>query len=482
MAEEDALARALDLARGYVASCTRRPVWATATLRELRAALGGPIPATPIDPTDVIDALARAAEPGLVTTTGPRYFGFVTGGALPATVAAEWLTAVWDQPASLYVMSPAAAVVEEVAAGWLIDLLGLPVVCSVGFVTGCHMANFTALAVARHELLRRAGWDVETDGLQGAPQLRVIVGDEVHVSVIGALRLLGIGSKQVVRVAADEQGRMRPDALEAAFSGHRSVAQGSSTNDVAQGFSPANAPTIVCAQAGNVNTGAFDPLDAIADVTSRHQAWLHVDGAFGLWAAASGALKHHVRGIERADSCATDAHKWLNVPYDSGLVFVAHPEAHRAAMSLSAAYLVRSPEEPREPMDWVPESSRRARGFAVYAALRSLGRSGVADLVDRCCRLARRFADRLGQEPSIRILNDVVLNQVLVRVVPAAGDANAATRAALRLVQEEGVCWLGGSRWHDMDAMRISVSNWSTTDEDIDRSADSIIRAVRQQA
>jgi glutamate/tyrosine decarboxylase-like PLP-dependent enzyme len=322
--------------------------------------------------------------------------------------------------------------------------------------------------------------------------------------------MLGIGSRQIVRVAADDQGRMRPDALEAAFADTPTVrlkpdttvtgvanvagvAQGS-TRNVAQGFpgppkrfereggSPANTPTIVCAQAGNVNTGAFDPLDAIADVTSRHQAWLHVDGAFGLWAAASDTLKHHVRGIERADSCATDAHKWLNVPYDSGLVFVAHPAAHRAATSLSAAYLVRSPEEPREPMDWVPESSRRARGFAVYAALRSLGRSGVADLVDRCCRLARRFADRLRQEPTIRILNEVVLNQVLVRIEPAHGDADAATREALRLVQEERVCWLGGSRWHDMDAMRISVSNWSTTEEDIDRSADSIIRAARQQA
>ena len=495
MAEHDPLARALALARGYAASRAGRPVWATATLADLRGALGGPLPAAPIDPTDVIDALARAAEPGLVTTTGPRYFGFVTGGALPATVAAEWLTAVWDQPASLYVLSPAAAVVEEVAGAWLLDLLGLPPGCSVGFVTGCHMANFTALAAARHELLRRAGWDVEADGFQGAPRLRVIVGDEVHVSVVGALRMLGIGSRQIVRVAADDQGRMRPDALEAALAsagpgapvagaGAENAAPGASsaapgTSSVARGFSPASPPTIVCAQAGNVNTGAFDPLDAVADLAGRHGAWLHVDGAFGLWAAVSPTLKHHVRGIARADSCATDAHKWLNVPYDSGLVFVAHPAAHRAAMSLSAAYLVRSPEEPREPMDWVPESSRRARGFAVYAALRSLGRSGVADLVDRCCRLARRFADRLRQEPSIRILNDVVLNQVLVRVVPASGDPGAATRGALRLVQEEQICWLGGSRWHDMEAMRISVSNWSTTEEDIDRSADSIIRAAR---
>jgi glutamate/tyrosine decarboxylase-like PLP-dependent enzyme len=462
LASEDALGRALAIARAYVASRGDRPVWPETTLHELRAALGGPLPADPVDPADVVDALARAAEPGLVTTTGPRYFGFVTGGALPATVGVEWLTAVWDQPASLYVLSPAASVVEEVAGAWLLELLGLPAGASIGFVTGCHMANVTALAAARHELLRRAGWDVEADGLQGSPRLHVIVGDEVHVSVIGALRMLGIGSRHVVRAPADDQGRMRPEALAAALT-------------------RVDGPAIVCAQAGNVNTGAFDPLDAIADVTSRHtNAWLHVDGAFGLWAAASGGLRHLVGGIERADSCATDAHKWLNVPYDSGLVFVAHPAAHRAAMSLNAAYLMRSPDEPREPMDWTPESSRRARGFAVYAALRSLGRSGVADLVDRCCRLARRCADRLRAEPTIQILNDVVLNQVLVRVVPPSGDADAATRDALRLVQEERVCWLGATRWHGMDAMRISVSNWSTTDADIDRSADAIIRAVNR--
>ena len=344
MAEQDALDRALDLARHYAASRQDRPVRARATLHELRAALGGPLPATPIDPADVIEAMARAADPGLVTTTGPRYFGFVTGGALPATVAAEWLTAVWDQPASLYVLSPAAAVVEEVAGAWLIELLGLRAGCSVGFVTGCHMANFTALAAARHELLRRTGWEVEADGLQGAPRLRVLVGDDVHVSVIGALRMLGIGSRQIVRVEADDQGRMKPAALAAALS-----APGPPKRDAREGGA------IVCAQAGNVNSGAFDPLDAIADVAGRHAAWLHVDGAFGLWAAASSTLRHHLRGIDRADSCATDAHKWLNVPYDSGLVFVANPAAHRAAMSLSAAYLVRSPDDPREPMDWVPE-------------------------------------------------------------------------------------------------------------------------------
>jgi glutamate/tyrosine decarboxylase-like PLP-dependent enzyme len=460
VAEEDALDRALAAARGYIASRRERPVWPQTTLSALRETLAVPLPERPVDASTVVDALARGAEPGLVTTTGPRYFGFVTGGALPATIATEWLTTAWDQNAGLYVMSPSASVVEEAAGRWLVDLLGLRPGCSIGFVTGCHMANFTGLAAARHDLLRRLGWDVEADGLQAAPPLRVIVGDEVHVSTVGSLRLLGFGSRQLVRIGVDDQGRMKPERLAAALEA-------------------ADGPTIVCAQAGNVNSGAFDPLDQIADLAAAHGAWLHVDGAFGMWAAASEGLRHHVRGIDRADSCATDAHKWLNVPYDSGLVFTAHPAAHRAAMSMSAAYLTRSPEEPREPMDWTPESSRRARGFSVYAAIASLGRSGVADLVDRCCRLARRFADRLRQEPTIQILNEVVLNQVLVRVVPPAGDADAATQEALRLVQEERVCWLGGSRWHGMDAMRISVSNWSTTEEDIDRSADSIIRAVR---
>jgi glutamate/tyrosine decarboxylase-like PLP-dependent enzyme len=472
VADEDALGRALAIARAYIAARGDRPVWPTTTLDELRAALGGALPAKTIDPAQVIVALARAVEPGLVETTGPRYFGFVTGGALPATVAAEWLTAAWDQNVGLFVMSPAGAVVEEVAGTWLRDLLGLPVSSSVGFVSGCHMANFTGLAAARHEMLRRAGWDVEADGLQGAPPLRVLVGGEVHVSVLGALRYLGIGSRQVRRIDVDAQGRMLPEALAAA------LASG-------------GGPTIVCAQAGNVNTGAFDPFETIVDLAHVHGAWVHVDGAFGLWAAASPALRHHVTGVGRADSWATDAHKWLNVPYDSGLVFVAHPAAHRAAMSFSAAYLMRSGDEPREAMDWTPESSRRARGFAVYAALRSLGRSGVADMIERCCRLARRFADRLSAEPSLRILNDVVLNQVLVRVEPAGDparglsratnvEADAATRDALKRVQDERVCWLGGTRWHGMDAMRISVCNWSTRDEDVDRSADSIIRAVRQ--
>ena len=318
MAEKDALDLAAAAARAYAASRDDRPVWPTTTLAELRQALGGPLPEASSDPATIIEQLIRAADPGIVTTTGGRYFGFVTGGALPATVAAEWLNASWDQNAGLYVMSPAMAVVEEVAGRWLLDVLQLPANASVGFVTGAHMANFTALAAARHELLRRAGWDVEADGLRRAPRLRVIAGDEAHVSVAGALRYLGVGAREVVRVAADDQGRMRADALE------RELAQ-------------SNDPAIVCAQAGNVNTGAFDPFEAIAAATHAHGGWLHVDGAFGLWASASNALRHHTRGVDQADSWATDAHKWLNVPYDSGLAFTAHPAAHQAAMSVAAA-------------------------------------------------------------------------------------------------------------------------------------------------
>ena len=461
MAAEDALERALTFARTYLAAREQRPVWPTTTLADLRNALISELADGSADPTAVIEHLIAAVDPGTVSTTGPRYFGFVTGGALPAAAAAEWLNAVWDQNTGLYVMSPAMAVVEEVAGTWLRELLRLPPGASIGFVTGCHMANFTALAAARHELLRRLGWDVERDGLQRAPRLRVIAGDEAHASVLGALRYLGIGSAEVQRLAADDQGRMRADALKAILA--------QSTD-----------PTIVCAQAGNVNTGAFDPFDAIADLTQAHGAWLHIDGAFGLWAAASPVLRQLANGVERADSWATDAHKWLNVPYDSGLVFTAHPSAHQAAMSTSAAYLTRSADEPRECFDWVPESSRRARGLAIYAALRSLGRSGVSELIERCVRLARRFADRLRTESRLQILNDVVLNQVLVRVSgPTAELSDTATTSALRSVQNERICWLGGTIWHGMSAMRISVSNWSTTEHDVDISADSIIRAVR---
>jgi glutamate/tyrosine decarboxylase-like PLP-dependent enzyme len=352
-------------------------------------------------------------------------------------------------------------VVEEVAAGWVLELLGLPNTASVGFTTGCSMANFTALAAARHAVLARVGWDVETQGLFGAPEIEVVTGEEAHATILSALQMLGLGRDRVKRVAMDAQGRMVPEAL----------------REILAGVAGGSGPLIVCAQAGNVNTGSFDPLEEIVPLVRERGGWLHVDGAFGLWAGAVPSLSHLVRGAEQADSWATDAHKWLNVPYDSGIVIVAHPEPHRAAMTISAAYLAQAEGCERDPFDWVPEFSRRARGFTVWAALRSLGRSGVKDLVERCCALARRFAERLESEPGVEILNEVVLNQVLVRFSsPNGGDADALTREVIARVQADGTCWLGGTTWHGRAAMRISVSNWSTTEGDVDVSAAAILR------
>jgi glutamate/tyrosine decarboxylase-like PLP-dependent enzyme len=421
------------------------------------------LPAGGADPAAVIEHLAAAADAGLVASAGPRYFGFVIGGSLPAALAADWLATVWDQDAGLYACGPAAAVVEEVAAGWLLDLFALPAAASVGFVTGGQMANFTGLAAGRHAVLDRAGWDVEEDGLIGAPAVNVVIGEEAHVTILTALRMLGLGSRRVVRVAADGQGRIRVDELRSTLA-------------------RLEGPTIVCAQAGNVNTGGFDPVGEIADIAHERGGWVHVDGAFGLWAATSPQLRHLVRGVDRADSWATDGHKWLNVPYDCGIAIVRDAAAHKAAMTGRASYLVQSRGAERDPQDWTPEFSRRARGFAVYAALKSLGRDGVTALVERCCRLARRMADRLAAAPGARILNEVVLNQVLVRFEPTNGvDADAFTKAVVARVQREGTCWMAGSRWHGLDAMRISVSNWSTTEADIDRSAEAILAAARAE-
>ena len=436
-----------------------RAVAPIATAEELRKVLGGPLPDGPRDPHLVVAELARAADPGMMATPGGRFFGFVIGGSLPAALAADWLTSAWDQNAGLYVAAPAASVVEEVCGAWLIELFGLPQQVSYGLVTGCQMANFTALAAARHSVLEAADWDVEADGLSGAPPIRIIVGEERHVTIDRALRFLGLGTANLRRVPADGQGRMRVDAL----------------NDA---LVESSGPTIVCAQAGNVNTGAVDPLRAICDAAREADAWVHVDGAFGMWATTSPTLRHLVEGIERADSWATDAHKWLNVPYDCGLVFCAHPAAHRAAMGSHASYLVHSEGHERDELDWNPEASRRARGFPVYAALRSLGRSGVADLIDRCCAHARRFAEALAREPEVEVLNDVVLNQVLVRFLDPGGDHDARTRAVVKAAQEDGTCWLGGTTWQGKVAMRISVSNWSTTTEDVDRSVAAILRAA----
>jgi glutamate/tyrosine decarboxylase-like PLP-dependent enzyme len=461
----EVLRQACELALSFLAGLPDRPVGERATLGELRARLAGPLPESGREPAGVLRELAAGADPGLVGSAGPRYFGFVIGGGLPAALGADWLTSTWDQNAGTYSVSPAAAVVEEVAASWLLELLGLPATASVGFVTGCQMAHVTALAAARHALLARAGWDVEERGLAGAPQLRILAGAEAHVSVFRALRLLGLGTRDVERVESDGQGRMDPRALARRL-------------DIEHG-----APTLVCAQVGNVNTGACDPLADIAALARQHGAWLHVDGAFGLWAAASPRFRHLVAGAVLADSWATDAHKWLNVPYDSGIVAVADSGAHRAAMTATASYLVQN--EGRDSLDWVPEFSRRARGFTIYAALGALGRGGVAAVVERCCDLARLMSERLAAQPGVEVLNEVVLNQVLVRFHPPAEGAGPAadelTRAVIRRVQRQGVCWLGGTTWHGMAAMRISVCNWSTTADDVELSAAAILSALREE-
>jgi len=460
-ADADLLQRTTELALEFLEGLPHRRVGPTVPLEELRAALGGPLPEQGEDPLATVERLARAADPGLVGMAGPRYFGFVIGGHLPAALAADWLTSTWDQNATLYVSAPSNSVAEEAASGWLLEILQLPRAASVGFTTGCMMANFTALAAARHAVLARRGWDVETRGLYGAPEIDVVIGDEAHVTIHAALQMLGLGRDRVKRVPTDGQGRMETAAL-------REV------------LKDRHGPLIVCAQAGNVNTGAFDPLDEIATAVREHAGWLHVDGAFGLWANASPALAHLARGAEKADSWATDGHKWLNVPYDSGIVIVNDPAAHRAAMTIAAPYLVQTEGRERDPFDYVPEFSRRARGFTVWAALRSLGRAGIADLVGRCCALARRFVEILRQEPGVEILNDVVLNQVLVRFHPlGGGDADAFTRQVITRVQEDGTCWLGGTTWHGVAAMRISVSNWSTTAADVEESAGAILRAAR---
>ncbi|MEX2211835.1 MAG: pyridoxal-dependent decarboxylase [Gaiellaceae bacterium] len=432
------------IAADYLESLAERDVFPDVTPEELREALGGPLPEEPLAAGEVVSQLAAAAGRGVVAMGSGRYFGFVIGGALPAALAADWLTSTWDQNAGLYVAGPSASVVEQVTREWLVALLGLPADASIGFVTGTQMAHVTGLAAARFHVLDSVGWDVGRDGLQAAPAVRVLVGAKRHVTVDRALRLLGLGAPTVL--PADDQGRLRVEALAAAFAKE-------------------DGPTIVCAQAGEVNTGAFDPLAEIADLTERAGAWLHVDGAFGLWAAVSPELRHLVSGIERADSWTTDAHKWLNVPYDSGVVLCAHPEAHRAAMTVHAEYLIQDEGEQRvrDQVDWVPEFSRRARAFPVYAALRTLGRRGLVELVERCCRQARRFAEQVAAQPGIEVLNDVVLNQVLFRA-----EDDEATDALLARVQASGRIWLSGTTWNGRRALRLSVSNWQTGDEEID--------------
>lgn len=409
--------------------------------------LGGPLPRKGLDPAQLLSLLDEIGSPATVATTAGRYFGFVIGGTLPAALAANWLAGAWDQNACLYVMSPVAAKIEEIVLAWMIDAFGLPSTCGAGFVTGTTMANFTALAAARAALLQRKGWDVEENGLFGAPPLSVIVGDEVHVSLLKALALLGLGRSRVTRVPTDNQGRMRSDALP-------------SIDD----------STLVCVQAGNVNSGAFDPASEICVRAHDAGAWVHVDGAFGLWAAVSPLYSYLLHGAQSADSWAIDCHKWLNVPYDSGIAVVREEEHLRKAMTLSAAYLQTSGW--REPGHYAPEASRRARGIDTWAAMRALGRDGLRDLVERNCRQAKMFADGL-EGAGFRVLNDVVLNQVLVSF-----GSDQQTLRVIAEVQNEGTCWCGGTQWHGEAAMRISLSNWATTEEDVQRSLAAIIKSA----
>jgi glutamate/tyrosine decarboxylase-like PLP-dependent enzyme len=443
------LIEAAERSARYLAGVGERSVAPRAEDVARLSGLGGPMLEGPMEPARVLAMLDDIGSPATVASAGPRYFGFVIGGSLPAALASNWLAAAWDQDAALSVMSSAAAAVEEIARGWLCEVLGLPASCGVGFVTGATMASFTCLAAARHALLGSAGWDVEEDGLFGAPPLTVIVGEEVHVSVLKGLSMLGLGRSRVVRVPTDGQGRMRADALP-----------------------KLDDRTIVCIQAGSVNTGAFDPAEEICSRARTAGAWVHVDGAFGLWAAAAPERGHLMKGFANADSWATDCHKWLNVPYDSGLAFVRDAEQLRSAMVVSAAYL--APGAGREPWHYTPESSRRARGVEVWAALRSLGKRGLAEMIERHCRLAARFAELL-RGAGYAVLNDVVLNQVLV----SFGSAEQ-TRRVIQEVQDEGTCWAGGTEWHGQVAMRISVSGWSTTVEDVELSAAAIVRLAQK--
>jgi glutamate/tyrosine decarboxylase-like PLP-dependent enzyme len=456
MSHDPLLTRAAHHARHFIDSLpgryvnARNPDPATGD----SAALGAPT-----EPLAVLDGLARIVEESGLATAGPRYFGFVTGGSYPVAVAADWLVSAWDQNAALNILSPAMAAIEDVTAAWLLDLFRLPATSSVGFVTGATMANVTCLAAARDEVLRREGWDVEAQGLQGAPPLRVVVGEEAHASIETAARVLGFGTSNLVRVAADPHGRMIPDALAAALS-------------------RAHGATIVCVQAGHVKTGAFDPFVPLIDVAQRHGAWVHVDGAFGLWARAveDEKVRRQADGLERADSWGVDGHKWLNVPYDSGIAIVAHPAPHRASMAQRASYLLRAEGERRDGQDWTPEASRRARAVPVYAVLKTLGRAGVSELMLRCCAHARQMAEILRAHRTVTILNDVVLNQVLVRFSNRSG--NNITPRVIAAVQQEGVCWVGGTSWNREPAMRISISNWSTSEDDVAVSAASILKAA----
>ncbi len=453
----------LDLAAAhaarYLASLPDRPVAATASIAELRRRLAGPVPESGLPAGTVIDQLVRDVDGGLMGSSGSRFFGWVIGGALPAAMAADWLTSAWDQNAASNLTAPAEAVVEDVCGAWLKDLLGLPASASFAFVTGCQMAHTTALAAARHKLLRERGLDVEASGLAGAPRLRILATESRHESLLRTARLLGFGTDAVEYVAGDEQGRMSMEALTQAL---RRVPI---------------MPTIVWLQAGELNTGQFDPFTEACAIARAAGAWVHVDGAFGLWANTSGRYRHLLAGVEGADSWATDGHKWLNLPFDSGLVFVRHAEAHRAAFAQDASYSVPRAEL-RNQKDFNPEWSRRARGFAAYAAIRSLGRGGIAEMVERCSAHADRLVRGIGSLPDAEIVAAPIINQGLVRFLDANGQHDRTTDAVIARIQAGGIAWFGGATWRGRRVMRISVCNWQTTDDDIDRTLQGVAEAL----
>jgi len=461
---EKVIEAAMGPAAHYLQSLPDRSVYRPADPEGIRALVGGSLPEEGSRPEEVVAELARDLEPFVAAHASGRFFGFVIGGLHPASFGAELLAAAWDQNAGLYAVAPGVAVVEEVAAGWVLELLDLPSDASVGFVTGGQMATFTCLAAARHHVLREAGWDAEADGLHGAPKVHVVVKSERHSTIPRALRFLGLGDATAVVVPCDDQSRIDPEALERVLA-------------------DLQGPTIVCVESGNVNTGSFDPFGAVADAADRHRergnpTWVHVDGAVGLWARASADRRHLADGLERLDSWSTDAHKLLNVSYDSGIAICRHSAAHRAAMSVHASYLIQSDGVARDQMDWNPEFSRRARGLAVYATLRSLGRRGVEELVARTCSLARRFADRLAASGRAEVMNEVVFNQVLVRWLSPDGNHDALTDRVVACIQADGAAFFSGTTWGGMRLMRISVSDWATDEEDVDRAIEALLRCA----
>ncbi len=456
------LRRTADYAAAYRAGADTRPHRPQQTFEQSQAAFEAPTPEAGASHDDVISELIALAEPGLAAMTGPRFFGWVIGGSHTAGMAADWLVSTWGQNVGNAYATPAGAAIEETAARWLLDLLDLPRQSSIGFVTGATVANFTCLAAARGEVLRRVGWDCEAQGLFGAPPIHVVLGEEAHSTVFSALKYLGLGNERVIRIPADDQGRMRADAF-------------------AETMRTLDGPIITIAQAGHINSGAFDPIEEIAPIAREKGAWLHVDGAFGLWARATRELKHLARGVELADSWGTDGHKWLQTPYDCGYAIVRHRDAHYRAMSIAASYL---PEgDVRHPADYTPELSRRGRGFGTWAMIRALGRAGIEEMVTRNAAQARRMARRLAQAPDVEIMNDVVLNQVAVRLGTDLDGptADALTQRTIARIQREGECFVGGANWRGRQIIRVSVINAATRDEDIDRAADAILSAWRAE-